>query len=193
MVSPEFKSAVEDRNLLGIRIMLKDSLVIDPTFAQFDELFAYARTRLADIVEPFDGEILENDPSMWNRAEMDRQLVKLVNNFSEKRIQYVKAVVSKVFESDIKKIQAKKQAACKTKGGSATSDITKKTIGDSFISTRKGNRKNALRQITAEIRKMDHVLDRVGMHDEWRMGDVYDIENAAQKIMTAIQDYKKNR
>lgn len=193
MVSLEFKSAVEDRNLLRIRIMLKDSLVIDPTFVQFDELFAYARMKLPDIVEPFDGEILVNDSSMWNRTEMDRQLVKLVNNFSEKRIQYVKAIVSKVCESDIKKIQAKKQTVCKTKDFSGTSDKEKTSVVDSFFSTRKENRQNALRQITADIRKMDSILDGVHMRGEWRMGDVYDIENAAQRIMTAIQDYKKNK
>lgn len=193
MVSLEFKSAVEDRNLLRIKIMLKDSFVIDPTFAQFDELFAYARMKLPDIVEPFDGEILVNDSSMWDRTEMDRQLVKLVNNFSEKRIQYVKAIVSKVCESDIKKIQTKKQTVYKTKDFSGTSDKEKTSVVDSFFSTRKENRQNALRQITADIRKMDSILDGIHKRGEWRMGDVYDIENAAQRIMTAIQDYKKNK
>ena len=193
MVSQEFRSAVEERNLLRTRIMLKDSLVIDPSFNQFNELLAYARMRLPDIVEPFDGELLENNSSMWNSAEMDRQLVKLVNNFSEKRIQYVKAIVSKVCESDIKKIQAKNQTGYRTKDFSGTSDREKTSVVDSLSSTRKENRQNALRQINSDIRKMDSILDGVHMRGVWRMGDVYDIENAAQRIMTAIQDYKKNK
>jgi len=44
MVSPEFNSAVKTGNLLRVRIMLKDSLIVDPTFAQFNEMLAYART-----------------------------------------------------------------------------------------------------------------------------------------------------
>lgn len=188
MVSQEFRSAVEERNLLRTRIMLKDSLVIDPSFNQFNELLAYARMRLPDIVEPFDGELLENNSSMWNSAEMDRQLVKLVNNFSEKRIQYVKAIVSKVRESDIKKVQDTKQTVRNTK------DFSR--ISDKYVApakSRKEKRQNALRQLTVEIRRMDRILDHVSKQGEWRMGDVYDIENAANRIITATQDYKKNK
>ena len=41
-ISSEFEQAVRDENKLRIRIMLKDSLLIDKSFRLFDEMQAYA-------------------------------------------------------------------------------------------------------------------------------------------------------
>ena len=96
MVSQEFKASVADKNLLRTRIMLKDSFVVDPTLAQFDEMLSYASGHLPDLFTQFDGEYLENDISKWNRDVMNEELVRLVTNFSKTRIDHLKKVVSKV-------------------------------------------------------------------------------------------------
>ena len=88
MVSQEFKASVADKNLLRTRIMLKDSFVVDPTFVQLDEMLSYARGHLPDLFIPFDGECLENDIAKWNRDVMNEELVRLVTNFSEIRINH---------------------------------------------------------------------------------------------------------
>lgn len=100
MVSPEFKKAVSERNLLLTRIMLKDSFVLDPTFAQFEEMLDYAMLYFPDLFVPFDGGSLENDASKWDEALMNKELVQLVSNFSEERVDHLKMVVAKVLEAE---------------------------------------------------------------------------------------------
>lgn len=100
MVSPEFNKAVSERNLLLTRIMLKDSFVLDPTFAQFEEMLDYAKPYFPDLFDPFDGGILEDDSSKWDEALMNKELVQLVSNFSEIRVEHLKSVVAKVLEAE---------------------------------------------------------------------------------------------
>lgn len=108
MLSQEFKATVSDKNLLRTRIMLKDSFVVDPTFVQLDEMLSYARVYLPGLFVPFDGECLENDEAKWNDNVMNEELVQLVTNFSETRINHLKKVVSKVLKPEIEKIRRKK-------------------------------------------------------------------------------------
>ena len=59
MLSEEFKSAVSSKNLLLVRIMLKDSLLIDPSFKLFDEMLYFSQSNgLQELVVAFDGETL---------------------------------------------------------------------------------------------------------------------------------------
>ena len=66
MATEEFKAAVEEKKLLRIRIMLKDSLIVDPTFKEFDEMVTYAEHQIRDLYEAFNGGKLENDETKWN-------------------------------------------------------------------------------------------------------------------------------
>ena len=42
----EFVEAVSQRNMLRVKIMLKDSLLVDTTFNQFNEMVRYAESKL---------------------------------------------------------------------------------------------------------------------------------------------------
>lgn len=64
MLSPDYITAIKSGALLRARIMLKDSLIVDPTFAQFNEMLAYTRREMPNLLVPHDGEILETiEPS----------------------------------------------------------------------------------------------------------------------------------
>ena len=45
-INLDFKRAVDTKNIRLARIMLKDSLIIDPTFEEFNELLNYAEQEL---------------------------------------------------------------------------------------------------------------------------------------------------
>lgn len=47
-VTQEFKQAVLQNNNLKTKIMLKDSLLVDTSFNQFDEMLRYAESKLMD-------------------------------------------------------------------------------------------------------------------------------------------------
>ena len=164
MISQEFKSAVSDNNLLRTRIMIKDSFVIDPTFTQLDGMLSYARSHLPNLFVPFDGECLENDEIKWNNDVMNRELVQLVNNFSEVRIVHLKKVVSKVLAAEANKIETKKDA-----------------------------RQKALRVLRKEGDKIQKIMLEVTSQRSWNLGNINDMERAAKEILKAAQEYKNNK
>ena len=48
-ITNEFMDAVQSGNMMRVRIMLKDSLLIDPTAAQFDEMELHAAEKMGNI------------------------------------------------------------------------------------------------------------------------------------------------
>lgn len=105
MITQEFKSTVLNKNLLRTRIMLKNSLIVDPTFLQFDEMLEYAQRILPNLFCSFESDVLENDSSKWTENQMNIELVELVNNFSLERINHLKKVIETVKKDKIKKIR----------------------------------------------------------------------------------------
>ncbi len=95
VITDAFKRAVDTKNLLGVRIMLKDGLLVDPTFELAKANLEYAK-KLDDLFVPHDGRELESDPSKWNTDYEDREMVRIVRNFSHERWEHLKKVVRKL-------------------------------------------------------------------------------------------------
>ena len=95
VITDAFKRAVDTKNLLGVRIMLKDSLLVDPTYELAKADLEYAK-KLDDLFVPHDGRELESDPSKWNTDYEDREMVRIVSNFSHERWEHLKKVVRKL-------------------------------------------------------------------------------------------------
>jgi len=96
-VSQEFQTALDDKDMRLVRIMLKDSLVVDPTFTEFGEMLRLAEQSLDSLYDEHDGEVLINDSSQWNKDYMDTQMVKVIRNFSEERIELLKKICSHLY------------------------------------------------------------------------------------------------
>lgn len=97
-ISSEFKQAVDNKDILMLRIMLKDSLVVDPSFADFDQMISYATSYLDNLFDSHDGEVFDT-PTNWNKSYMDQQMVKLINNFSHERITLLKKVCRHLYHA----------------------------------------------------------------------------------------------
>ncbi len=87
-----FNEAVKSGNVRRVRIMMKNSLIVDPTFAEFGAM-ERAASSMTGLYEPYDGREMIEDKSQWNDDYMDKVMVKLVSNFSHERITHAKAVV----------------------------------------------------------------------------------------------------
>lgn len=92
-VSPELKKFVDDGDLVQIRCFLANYLVVDRTFALFDESLAYASMHLS-VIQEHDGGVLEQDKTLWDRDYLNKQVVASFSNFSNERISHIKEVVS---------------------------------------------------------------------------------------------------
>lgn len=87
-----FYEAIQSRNIRRVRIMMQDSLLVDPTFTEFNSMEKEAST-MVGLYDKHDGKELVEDRSQWNDEYMDKLMVKSLSNFSHERIDHLKEVV----------------------------------------------------------------------------------------------------
>lgn len=107
-IDQKFVDAVNQKDTLLARIMLNDSLIIDPTFQEFDELIGYAEKRLDDLYDKHDGEVFSNDISKWTKSLIDEQTGKCIQNFSKERISFLKKLCSYIYADRIEEKEREK-------------------------------------------------------------------------------------
>lgn len=94
-ITNSFKKAVDDGDVKDIRIMMKESLLVDPSFADFNEKSSYAKNILGVYVA-HDGRELNSDESTWDDNYMDKLMSQLSTNFSQERVGHLKKVIRKL-------------------------------------------------------------------------------------------------
>ena len=155
-------------------------------------MLSYARSHLPNLFVPFDGECLENDEIKWNNDVMNRELVQLVNNFSEVRIVHLKKVVSKVLAAEANKIRCKRLEQNTYSSLSSQSTIPPIIKGDS-LETKKDAQQKAIRVLRKEGDKIQKIMLEVTSRRTWNLGNINDMERAAKEILKAAQEYKNNK
>lgn len=93
----EFTDAVEQKNRLRVRIMLKDAFLLDKTGDTFDKMEQYAAERVPELYEAHDEEILLKLPEQWTIDYFNDQMVKVVGNFSRERVALLKKMAAALF------------------------------------------------------------------------------------------------
>lgn len=87
-----FKEAVKLGNIRRIRIMMKNSILVDPTFREFKEM-ANAAASVKGLYDIHDEKNFELNRENWNSEYVDKQVIQLLNNFSKERIEHIKEVM----------------------------------------------------------------------------------------------------
>ena len=87
-----FYEAVRSGDVLSVRIMMQDSLLVDPTFEEFHDM-EKAAAGMKGLYDKHDGKKFIEDRSQWNNEYMDRVMVKVISNFSHERLDHLKEVV----------------------------------------------------------------------------------------------------
>lgn len=87
-----FKETVSSGNIRRVRIMMKDSMLNDPTFSEFNLMNIAARD-LSGLYDIHDGRDLEYDKNKWDDSLLDELMVQVVGNFSHERVDHLKNVV----------------------------------------------------------------------------------------------------
>lgn len=106
-VTTDFTNAVRDKNVRRVRIMMKDSLIRDPSFAELEEMSREAEKGLGTrtLYDKHDGESFSLNKSDWNKTYMNNQLVDLMSNFSRERLNHLKAVCSFIYADEIQNMK----------------------------------------------------------------------------------------
>ncbi|WP_060665664.1 hypothetical protein [Bacillus sp. CHD6a] len=100
MLSNKFKEAVMAQDITRVRLMMKDSLTMDLTFRQFQEMLDFAVSRIPGLIEVHDGTTFEGKSS-WNKDYASDLKVDLIDNFSSQRIAHIKDVQRFVYADKI--------------------------------------------------------------------------------------------
>ena len=101
-VTDSFLEEVSEGDVLGIRIMMKDSLLLDPSFKDFEEREKLAKDVIG-LYDEHDGAELDYYKSNWSEDYMNMLMVEVVGNFSHERIDHLKQLVSFLFPYEDKK------------------------------------------------------------------------------------------
>ncbi len=104
-ISEEFRDAVEAGNDLRTKIMLTNYMLVDPTFALFDENLAFAKQSFPSLIAAHDGEELVYDISTWNKDYLDKEMTIVVDNFSNERIELLRSMCRALYGAKAEEIQ----------------------------------------------------------------------------------------
>lgn len=101
-VSDEFKKDVENNDLLGIRLLIKDSLLWDNSFDAADKMIKYAQSKGVNPFITEDGNYWsdEKPQNEWDKDYMNLKLVEIVNNFTEEHFNYLKRIIKYIYKDD---------------------------------------------------------------------------------------------
>lgn len=125
-LNQEFIKAVEEHDALLVRIMLKDSLIVDPTFVEFDFMLEFAKQSILELFDDHDSEVFKSDKTEWNKEYLNSQMVQVIRNFSKERITLLREMCRFLYEDRAKKIEEDRNSQ-KNK-----SDIPVRKVGTSL-------------------------------------------------------------
>ena len=87
-----FYTAVKEGKVRRVRIMMKDSLLVDPTFQLYKDM-EKAADSMAGLYDAHDGRDFIMDSTKWNDDYMSLLMVQVIDNFSHERLDHLKKVV----------------------------------------------------------------------------------------------------
>lgn len=94
-ISNEFKQAVMNKDILEIRLLLKNSLLLDTSFGKYREMLNYVNSSGVNIW--IDSKPVDRKEKPWTKDLMNYELTAIVNDFSEDHMQYLQDIISYVY------------------------------------------------------------------------------------------------
>lgn len=127
VITQEFRQAVQNKDTRMVRIMLKNSLVVDPTFAEFNQMNALAEANIEALYDEHDGEVLKSETTAWTKDYMDEQMVQVVYNFSKERINLLKSICKHLYGQRANQIEKERRIS------TTQIQISKKQVGTGLV------------------------------------------------------------
>lgn len=94
-ISNEFKQAVMNKDILEIRLLLKNSLLLDTSFGKYREMLNYVNSSGVNIW--IDSKPVDRKEKPWTKDLMNYELTAIVNDYSEDHMQYLQDIISYVY------------------------------------------------------------------------------------------------
>ena len=187
-ISNEFAQAVSSRNILRVKIMLKDSLVYDsdPTFPQFEEMQKYA---IAHGLNPWaDADAsLERKEKPWSEDTLNAQLAALVCDFTKERVNYIKEIKSDLYKPSLNLVNNRTKNCPTSQVGSKAAKRSRIKGSDDYH--------EIIKTDSRKIRKIlqENILATTTRKETWLNEDIEEIQNLAKNIYLACDRILKRR
>lgn len=91
-LSNKFNEALREKNYRLIKIMMENSMLVDSTFMDFDEMDTVV-SRIEGFYEEHDGGEFVSDKTKWDEDYLAHLTVQTTKNFSHERVDHLKDVV----------------------------------------------------------------------------------------------------
>ncbi len=185
-ISNEFAMAVKERNRLRVKIMLKDSLLVDKTFRLFDEMQLYATNQGLSPWENPDPDIpLEKAEKPWTEDTMNYELTALINDFTKEHVDYIKEIISDIYKSTSPSSYMNNAAKPPSYGGTSVQTGNNTPYGASSIDYLHATILDETKNITRLLRsRKDELTGKRKWYDE----DIIYIKRYAKRIVEACDE-----
>lgn len=164
MITKAFEEAVKNKNISLVRIMMKDSLIVDPSLKTFNKMNTLA-SQIEGLYDDFDNRELRADESLWDSEYLDLLMVQLLRNFSRERIRHIKKIVKKIYPMEVPNSKRYRDKVVSTKGSSRKSyqQQKNKDLKQLEIRLEKNPSKiEAIKKIAAKIKK-----EKNNQNEDW--------------------------
>ena len=98
-----FKEELRKNNILKIRLMMKNSLLYDPSFKTFNEMEKLAEEYKVNIWQDSSCEDFIKQKQSWTMDDVNYELTAIISDFTKERIAYLKKLITEVYYRDINK------------------------------------------------------------------------------------------
>lgn len=98
-VSNEFIQAVSKQDVLEIRLILKNSLLLDTSFRKYKEMLAYVERSGINIW--MESKPIERKERPWSMDLMNYELTAIINDFSKDHMQYLQDIISYIYRENV--------------------------------------------------------------------------------------------
>lgn len=195
-LTPEFKNAVNSKNLLRVRIMLKDSLLVDKSFTLFEEMRTYAENRGLHIWMEKTEEIEIAGKAEWNRDLMNLELTRLVNDFTEERLAYCQRIIAKIYGITPHSIQNRSSQSLGQVSRTVQQPGMKNQVYTPNLQRRTSENSADYDTIIRNASNINKILrDNKNLQGDrrWTYADIKSIQAAAKRINDACENIKSRR
>ena len=187
-VSSEFAKTVQEKNVLRIRIMLKDSLLVDKSFSKYKELLDYAEAQGIEVWMTQEDPI-EHAEKPWTLDLMNYELTALVNDFTRAHVQYVQKIITEVYKG--KSALGNRESSQPLETGLCTRPPSKLSTSDGR-KNRSNTNDSSYKIIEEESKTIERIV-RNSKEKRWLLDDIEKIKDSARRIEDACEDIRRRR
>lgn len=194
-VSSEFRENVESGNLVIVRNVLTDYLIMDRSFVKFDEGLEFCMRKLPAIIEEYDRKEFESDKNKWNKNYLNKQLVALRFNFSKPRIDHIKNVISVVIPEPLiqNNTVSENTNIIKEKNLGNKSRTGRRIISETEISNNKNT--NSIKISTSGSSYKNNIMRplKINKRKEVAVKKTHRNTNTNKKVVCSIEETKEDK